>query len=52
MPKFLRDGIELSLQPLTGAEEEARSIAAAVGDRYHTLLIGKEATETAFKAVG
>jgi CHAT domain-containing protein len=39
------------LQPLAGAEEEARSIAGAVGDRYHTLLIGKEATETAFKAL-
>jgi len=49
MPKVLPDGIELSLQPLTGAEEEDRSIAAAVSDRYHTLLLGKEATETAFK---
>ena len=50
MPKVsVRDGIEITLEPLSGAEEEARSIVNSLGNRQYKLLIGAEATETAVK---
>ncbi|MEH2154045.1 CHAT domain-containing tetratricopeptide repeat protein [Nostoc sp.] len=50
MPKIrTQDGEEIELSPLSGAEAEARSIVASLGDRQHTLLLREQATETAVK---
>lgn len=50
MPKVVtQDGYKITLKPLLGAEEEARSIVESLFDREHTLLIGAEATEAAVK---
>lgn len=50
MPKVpTQDGYEINLQPLPGAEEEAKEIVNALGDRQYKLLIGAEATEAAVK---
>jgi tetratricopeptide (TPR) repeat protein len=50
MPKLkLPDGREIALEPLSGAEAEARSIVETLGDRSHTLLLQAQATETAVK---
>jgi tetratricopeptide (TPR) repeat protein len=40
---------EITLQPLSGAEEEAKSIVEILGDRPHYLLLREQATETAVK---
>ena len=40
---------EITLQPLSGAEEEANSIVKTLGDRPHNLLLREQATETAIK---
>ena len=40
---------EITLQPLSGAEEEANSIVETLGDRLHCLLLREQATETAVK---
>lgn len=44
-----QQGYEITLNPLPGAEQEARSIGELLGVREHTLLIGAEATEASVK---
>jgi CHAT domain-containing protein len=45
----MEDGTEIVLEPLSGAEEEAKSIADSLGDRQYTLLLQAHATESAVK---
>jgi tetratricopeptide (TPR) repeat protein len=50
MPKLTtQDGVDISLEPLSGAEAEARAITTLLGERFHTLLIQADATESAVK---
>jgi tetratricopeptide (TPR) repeat protein len=50
MPKItLPNGTKISLQPLSGAEAEAKAIVSAVDDREYTLLLQEQATESAVK---
>jgi CHAT domain-containing protein len=50
MPKIVtEDGREIILEPLSGAEAEARSIASSLGNHQYTLLLQAAATETAVK---
>jgi tetratricopeptide (TPR) repeat protein len=52
MPKLTtQDGVDISLEPLSGAEAEANAIAKLLGERPHTLLIQADATESAVKAL-
>lgn len=44
-----QQGYKITLNPLPGAEQEARSIGEFLGIREHTLLIGAEATEASVK---
>ena len=50
MPKVpTQVGSEITLSPLSGAEEEAKAIVESLGVREHTLLLREEATEAAVK---
>jgi tetratricopeptide (TPR) repeat protein len=52
MPKVTtQQGYEITLNPLLGSEQEARSIVEFLGVREHTLLIGAEATEASVKTL-
>lgn len=52
MPKVTtQEGFEITLNPLPGSEQEARSIGEFLGVREHTLLIGAEATEASVKTL-
>ncbi len=50
MPKVpTEDGYEITLSPLSGAEEEAKAIVKSLGDRQQNLLLREAATEAAVK---
>ncbi|MGK7948281.1 MAG: CHAT domain-containing protein [Xenococcaceae cyanobacterium] len=50
MPTVLtQEGFEITLSPLSGAEEEAKAIVESWGDREYTLLLREAATEAAVK---
>ncbi|MEG4453344.1 CHAT domain-containing tetratricopeptide repeat protein [Microcoleus sp. N9_A1] len=52
MPKVTtQQGYEITLNPLPGSEQEARSIGEFLGVREHKLLIGAEATEASVKTL-
>jgi tetratricopeptide (TPR) repeat protein len=46
-----QEGYEITLNPLSGSEQEARSIVELLGVREHKLLIGAEATEASVKTL-
>ena len=46
---ILSNNEEITLQALSGAEEEANSIVETLGDHLHCLLLREQATETAVK---